>query len=94
MCHDRVEGDEILIIHEHLGRMLGVRRATVTDRLHVLEGHGAVRNRRGRILVRDRALLEQLAGTSYGYPEAHYRRLIGPFGKGGFEEPQPLRANG
>jgi CRP-like cAMP-binding protein len=82
MCHDRVHGDEIRLTHEHIGRMLGVRRATVTDSLHVLEGHGAVRSRRGCVFIRDRALLEELAGSSYGFAEGHYRRLIGSFGKG------------
>jgi hypothetical protein len=26
-------------------------------------------------------VLEELAGHSYGFAEAHYRRLIGPFGR-------------
>jgi CRP-like cAMP-binding protein len=81
MCHDRIDGDEIRLIHENIGRMLGVRRATVTDTLHLLEGRMAIRNTRGRILVRNRGLLEELAGDSYGFAEAHYRRVIGPFGR-------------
>jgi hypothetical protein len=81
MCHDRIDGDEIQLMHEHIGRMLGVRRATVTDTLHVLEGHGALRSKRGRITVRNRTLLEELAGASYGSAETHYRNLIAPFGK-------------
>jgi len=85
MCHDRLDGDEICLVHERIGRMLGVRRATVTDSLHVLEGRLAIRNTRGRILVRDRELLEEIAGESYGFAEAHYRRLIGPFGRAGGE---------
>jgi CRP-like cAMP-binding protein len=93
LYHDRIEGDEIRLIHEHLGRMLGVRRATVTDRLHILEGRGAVRNTRGRITVRDRELLERFAGTSYGFAEQQYRRLIGPFGKGMPDQAIPRRAS-
>jgi CRP-like cAMP-binding protein len=81
MCHDRIDGDDIQLLHQNLGRMLGVRRATVTDTLHILEGHGAVRSKRGRITVRDRARLEQIAGSSYGFAEEHYRKVIGPFGK-------------
>jgi CRP-like cAMP-binding protein len=81
MCHDRIEGDEICLLHEHIGRMLGVRRATVTDTLHLLEGRLAIRSTRGSILVRDRKVLEDLAADSYGSAEAHYRRLIGPFGR-------------
>jgi hypothetical protein len=41
----------------------------------------AIRNTRGRILVRNRGLLEELAGDSYGFAETHYRRVIGPFGR-------------
>lgn len=81
MCHDRTEGDEIQLIHQHLGRILGVRRATVTDTLHILEGLGAVRSMRGRIIVRNRARLEELAGDSYGFAEGAYRKLVAPFGK-------------
>ena len=81
MCHDRIDGDELQLLHENIGRMLGVRRATVTDTLHVLEGHGAVRSKRGRITVRDRRVLEELAGGSYGSAETHYRKLVAPFGK-------------
>ena len=61
--------------------MLGVRRATVTDSLHILEGLGAIKSSRGCIVIRDRALLEASAGESYGFAEYHYRQLIAPFGK-------------
>ncbi|HYW14878.1 MAG TPA: Crp/Fnr family transcriptional regulator [Allosphingosinicella sp.] len=82
MCHDRLEDDEIALTHHFIGEMLGVRRASVTDALHVLEGEGAIRSHRGLIIVRDRARLEAMAGAAYGFPEARYRELIGPFGKG------------
>lgn len=82
MCHDRLEGDEIVLTHHFIGEMLGVRRASVTDALHVLEGEGAIRSHRSLIVVRDRPRLEAIAGPSYGFPEARYRELIGPFGKG------------
>ena len=81
MCHDRIDGDEINLIHQDIGRLLGVRRATITDTLHIMEGLGALRNTRGRIVLRDRARLEQLAGGTYGFAESEYRDLIGPFGK-------------
>ena len=77
MYHDRIDGDEIRLIHETIGRLLGVRRATITDGLHILESERAITGRRGSILIRDRSCLEALAGESYGYAEAHYRRLIG-----------------
>lgn len=82
MNHDRLEGDEIDLTHQQLGVMLGIRRASVTDTLHVLEGEQLIRSLRGRILIRDRPGLRRLAGEAYGFAEAEYCRLIGPFGKG------------
>ena len=79
MNHDRLDGDEIILTHEQLGVMLGVRRATVTDTLHVLEGERLVRSLRGRIIIRDRKGLVCFAGESYGAPEEAYSRLIAPF---------------
>lgn len=81
MNHDRLEGDRIQLTHEQLGIMLGVRRATVTDTLHILEGEGLVRSTRGVIEVRDRARLLALAGESYGVAETEYARFIAPFAK-------------
>jgi CRP-like cAMP-binding protein len=81
MNHDRLEGDRINLTHEQLGVMLRVRRATVTDTLHVLEGEGSIRSTRGRIEVRDRARLLAFAGESYGAAETEYARFIAPFSK-------------
>ena len=83
MNHDRLSGDEIELTHQQLGVMLGVRRASVTDALHLLEGDGLIRARRGCITVRDRAGLRRIAGQAYGFAEAEYSRLIAPFGKDG-----------
>lgn len=75
MCSDRV-GDEIRMVHEFLAVMLNVRRAGITNALHVLEGEGAIRSLRGRVLIRNRAKLVEIAGASYGVPEAEYQRLL------------------
>ena len=61
MVHDRIEGDEVSIKHSELASLLNVRRATITDCLHILEGERALRCTRGRIQLRDRAMLEALA---------------------------------
>ncbi len=81
MWHDRVGGDIIIVQHDEIADRLNVRRASVTDSLHVLEGEQLIRCKRGRIIIRDRPALERLAGGSYGVTEAHYRSLIAPFGK-------------
>jgi CRP-like cAMP-binding protein len=81
MCHDRDDGDEIMLTHEFMAMMIAADRSGVTVSLHVLEGAGMIRSRRGRVLIRDRQMLEELAGEGYGRPEAEYRKLIAPFGK-------------
>ena len=81
MVHDRLGGDELPLTHEFLSVMLGVHRPGVTVALHVLEGAGMIRAKRGLIAVRDRAKLRAAAGASYGPAEAEYERLIGPFGR-------------
>jgi CRP-like cAMP-binding protein len=81
MCHDRLDGDEIALTHEFMGMMISADRSNVTVTLHILEGSGMIYSKRGRVIVRDREKLEELAGDSYGVPEAEYRRLIGPLGR-------------
>jgi len=81
MCHDRTDGDEILLTHEFMAIMIGAQRTGVTVTLHILEGGGSIRSKRGRVIILDRGRLEELAGEAYGRPEAEYRKLIGPFGR-------------
>lgn len=81
MCHDRIDGDEIQITHEFMSMMIAAQRSGVTLTLHVLEGAGMIRSRRGRVVIVDRAKLRDLAGDAYGAPEAEYTRLVAPLGK-------------
>ncbi|HEX8382753.1 MAG TPA: Crp/Fnr family transcriptional regulator [Sphingomonas sp.] len=83
MVHDRLDTDEIPLTHEFMGMMIAAERSGVTVTLHILEGAGMIRSKRGRVIILDRDKLTELAGDSYGLPEAEYRRLIGPFGGGG-----------
>jgi CRP-like cAMP-binding protein len=75
LCQDRL-GDELHLSHLFLSVMLGVRRAGVTDALHLLEGEHAIRTGRMTIKVLDRAKLLSFAAGSYGVAEAEYERLI------------------
>lgn len=79
MCHDRLDDDEISLTHDFVSLMLAVRRPSITNAFHVLEGMKLVVAERGRVTIRDRKGLEEFAGGAYGEPEAEYRRLIGPF---------------
>jgi CRP-like cAMP-binding protein len=76
-CHDRVKGDTLLLTHEVLAVMLGVRRPGVTLGLHILEGESLIRASRGEIIIRNREGLIKRTNGSYGVPVAEYRRLIG-----------------
>ena len=78
MCQDRLDSMEFPITHDFLSMMLGVRRSSVTDAIHLLEGDALIKATRGNIQILDRARLERAAGASYGVPEAEYRRVIGP----------------
>ncbi|SOB78590.1 cAMP-binding domain of CRP or a regulatory subunit of cAMP-dependent protein kinases [Sphingomonas guangdongensis] len=87
MLHDRIDGDTLPITHVELANTLHVRRASVTDTLHVLEGNGVLRCTRGQVYVRDRAQLQVAAGESYGPAERSYSGLIAPFGKSDRADP-------
>jgi CRP-like cAMP-binding protein len=76
MAHDRIDGDELPLVHEFLAVMLGVRRAGVTVALHILEGQALIGARRGKIIVLDRQGLEEAANGIYGVPEREYERLM------------------
>ena len=78
MCRDRLDSNEFPITHDFLSMMLGVRRSSVTDAIHLLEGAQLIKATRGNIQIIDRDRLERAAGASYGVPEAEFRRLIGP----------------
>ena len=81
MRHDRVGGDILFVLHDEIADSLNVRRASITDQLHLLEGHALIRCTRGRIIVQDRPQLETFAAGAYGAAEEQYRTLIAPFGK-------------
>jgi CRP-like cAMP-binding protein len=76
MAHDRVRREKLPLTHEFLSLMLGVRRAGVTEALHMLQSRKLIQARRGEIIIRNRKGLERAAGSAYGTPEAEFRRLF------------------
>jgi CRP-like cAMP-binding protein len=82
--HDRVGADvgrdEFPLTHEFLSQMLGVRRATVTEGMRVLQKEGAVDYVRGRVVVRDRATLRRTACECYTVITREFDRLLGELG--------------
>ena len=65
MIDDRIDGDTMSVTHASIAATLNLRRATVTDCLHILEGEHMVRCSRGRIVMRYRTGLEARAGLAY-----------------------------
>ena len=76
MCHDRVDGDEIVMTHEFVSLMLGVQRSSATLAVQALEGYRLIKAQRGRLTILNRAAMEEIADDGYGLPEAEYARLI------------------
>ncbi len=65
MVHDRAGGDEFRVTHELMSRMLGLRRATVTEAAHEMQRQGLINYSRGRIRVTNRQGLERAACSCY-----------------------------
>ena len=78
MFADRSDAVELSLTHETIARALNVRRPSVTVATHSLEGERAIQAVRGKIVIRDRARLQALAGHAYGFAEREYRDLLGP----------------
>lgn len=79
MIDDRLDRPSFTITHEYLSVMLGVRRASITDSLHLLEGERLIRSTRSLVQVTDRAGLMAATGGCYGVPEAEHHRLFRQF---------------
>lgn len=73
---DCVAGREILMTHELLASLLGVRRESVTECASSLQRAGLIRYSRGRITVLDRAGLEQRSCECYAVIRDEYERLL------------------
>jgi CRP-like cAMP-binding protein len=78
MTQDRLDSVTVPMTHDFMSLMLGVRRAGVTEAVHILEGRHLIKATRGHVQILDREGLENLANGSYGQAEREYRRLITP----------------
>jgi CRP-like cAMP-binding protein/DNA-binding response OmpR family regulator len=76
MTQDRIEKSELLITHEFMALMLGVRRAGVTRALQDFEDRGLIRHARGSVTIVDRDGLIETANGFYGAPEAEAERVF------------------
>jgi CRP-like cAMP-binding protein len=73
---DRLSGSELRMTQELIANMLGVRREGVTEAALKLQKAGLIQYSRGRILVLDRAGLQQRSCECYAVVKKEYDRLL------------------
>ena len=92
LCHDRVNGSEILMTQEFIANMLGGRRESVTVAAGRLQDAGLIHYSRAHIRILDRKGLEDAVCECYKVVDDEVTRLIGPRqshkmpSKGAYEE--------
>jgi len=84
-AQDQVGAQEIPLTHQFLARALGVRRAGVTTAMGRMEDAGLIRRGRGRLVILDRARLEEEACECY-------RAIRSEHGRIGCDDPVSARA--
>ena len=73
---DRMDDNTIVMTHEVIASLLGVRREGVTMAAKKLMDEGIIRYARGRITIQNRTGLEQRACECYGVIRQEYERLL------------------
>ncbi|WP_265942528.1 Crp/Fnr family transcriptional regulator [Dechloromonas sp. A34] len=73
---DRLPGDDLTITHEHISKMIGVRREGITEAAGKLQRLGMIRYSRGHITVLDRPGLEDHACECYSVIKRETERLL------------------
>jgi CRP-like cAMP-binding protein len=81
-AQDRCERDLLPLTHVMLARMLGVRRASVSEAIAALQKAGIIGAARGAIRIRDRAALKRRACVCYRVMTAEYERMQREFREG------------
>ncbi|MEX0740491.1 MAG: Crp/Fnr family transcriptional regulator [Pseudohongiella sp.] len=76
MALDRVPGNRLMMTHEMIANMLGVRREGVTDAAGKLQKLGVIAYSRGKIDVLDRAALECQSCECYAVVKKETDRLL------------------
>lgn len=76
---DRQASNQILVTHDYLANMLGVRRESITDAAGKLQQKGLISYGRGRLSVLNRQGLEAQVCECYHVITAEFERLIPAF---------------
>ncbi|MGF4237290.1 Crp/Fnr family transcriptional regulator [Klebsiella pneumoniae] len=74
---DRAQDNELVMTHEHISEMLGVRRAGVTVAAGKLQAAGLIQYHRGKIHVLSRQGLEALVCECYPLVRYEFECLLG-----------------
>jgi len=75
--HDRLDSDKLVMTHDLISNMLGVRREGVTLAAQKLAKRKLIKNVRGTITVIDRPGLEEAVCECYAVVNNEYNRLLG-----------------
>jgi Mn-dependent DtxR family transcriptional regulator len=73
---DRTSGDELLLTHERVANLLGVRREGVSEAAKRLQRQGLIQYSRGRIQVLDRQGMQASSCECYEVIKTEYDRLL------------------
>lgn len=76
MSMDRLHDNEVTITQQMIGKLLGVRRESVTQTVGQLEKDGLIVHTCGRITVVDRLKLERRVCECYAVDKDEYERLL------------------
>ena len=77
LSHDRLQSDKLVMTHDLISNMLGVRREGITLAAKKLAARKLIANRRGTVTVIDRQGLEAASCECYAIVNAEYNRLLG-----------------
>lgn len=77
LSHDRLDSDKLVMTHDLISNMLGVRREGITLAAKKLATRKLIKNTRGTIEVLDRQGLEEAACECYQIVNTEYNRLMG-----------------
>ena len=77
LSHDRLDSDKLVMTHDLISNMLGVRREGVTLAAQKLAKKNLIKNVRGTIILLDRQGLEDAVCECYQVVNIEYNRLPG-----------------
>ena len=77
LSHDRLDSDKLVMTHDLISNMLGVRREGITLAAQKLAAKKLITNKRGTMTVIDRKGLETAVCECYKVVNEEYNRLLG-----------------